>query len=81
MVARFQATPKESHVVAVKRIFRYLKGTLDYGLWYPKGKDFTLIAYSDADWAGCVDDRKSTSGGAFFLRDNLVAWHSKKQDS
>lgn len=81
MVARFQATPKESHVVAVKWIFCYLKGTLDYGLWYPKCKDFTLHAYSDADWAGCVDDRKSTSGGAFFLGSNLVAWHSKKQDS
>ena len=50
-VARFQDAPKENHIVAVKRISRYLKGTLDFGLWYPKGNDLTLIAYSDADWA------------------------------
>jgi hypothetical protein len=55
-VARFQAAPKESHVLAVKRIFRYLKGTKEFGLWYPKGKDLSLIAYIDADWAGCIDD-------------------------
>jgi len=78
MVARFQVSPKETHVTAVKWIFRYLKGTMDYGLWYPKGKDFTVIAFSDAYWVGCVDDRKSTSGGAFYLGDNLVGWHSKK---
>ena len=46
---------------------------MEYGLWYPKGEDFTLVAYSDAYWAGCVDDRKSTSGGAFFLGDNLMS--------
>lgn len=62
MVARFQAAPKESHVQAVKRIFRYLKETIDLGLWYLSKNSFTLKAYSDADWAGCVDDRKSTSG-------------------
>ena len=48
-VARFQAAPKENHIIAVKRIFRYLKGTLDFGLWYPKGNDLTLMAYSDVD--------------------------------
>ena len=61
-----------------KRILRYLKGTMEYGLWYPKGKDFTLIVYLDSDWVGCVDDSKSTGGGAFYLGDRLVAWHSKK---
>ncbi|XXG82895.1 hypothetical protein AAC387_Pa10g0772 [Persea americana] len=81
MVARFQADLREIHVTAVKRIFRYIKGTVEYGLWYPRGKDFILLAYSDADWAGCIDDRKSTSGGAFYLGDKLVAWRSKKQDS
>ena len=81
MVACFQSSPKESHLVALKRILRYLKGTMDYGLWYPKGKGFTLTAYTDADWAGSIDDRKSTSGGAFFLGGSLVAWHSKKQES
>ena len=80
-VARFQASPKESHVLAVKRIFRYLKGTMDYGLWYPKGNELTLVAYTDADWAGSVDDRKSTSGAAFYLGDCLVSWMSKKQSS
>jgi hypothetical protein len=52
----FKQAPKESHVLAVKRIFRYLKGTKEFGLWYPKGKDLSLIAYTDADWAGCIDD-------------------------
>ena len=56
-VARFQESPKESHALAVKRIFRYLKGIEEFGLWYPKGKDLSLIAYTDADWAGCIDDR------------------------
>src|SRR5579862_2258849 len=81
MVARFQSSPTEEHLTAVKRIFRFLKGTMELGLWYPKGKSFTLVAYSDADWAGCIDDRKSTSGGAFYLGERLVAWHIKKQDS
>lgn len=62
-------------------IFRYLKGTLDYGLWYPRTNHFTLIAYIDVDWPGCIDDRKSTSGGTFFLGGRLVSWHSKKQES
>ena len=77
-VARFQAAPKETHIMAVKRIFKYLKGTLDFGLWYPKGNDMTLIAYSDVDWVGCVDDRKSTSGTNLFLGGCLVSWSSKK---
>jgi hypothetical protein len=68
-VERFQATPKETHVMEVKRIFRYLKGTKDYGLWYPKGNDLSLVAYTDADWAGSVDDRRSTSGATFYLGD------------
>jgi hypothetical protein len=81
MVARFQETPKESHVQDVKIIFRYLKGTIDLGLWYPCKDSFTLKAYSDADWEGCVDERKSISGGEFFLGESLVAWISKKQSS
>jgi hypothetical protein len=56
-VARFQAALNESHALAVKRIFRYLKGTKEFGLWYPKGKDLSLMAYTDADWAGCIDDQ------------------------
>ena len=67
MVARFQVGPKESHVHAVKRIFRYLKGTINIGLWYPSKNSFSIKSYLDAYWAGCVDDRKSTSGGSFLL--------------
>lgn len=77
-VARFQATPKETHVLAVKRIFRYLKGTIEFGLWYPKGNKLTLVAYTDADWEGNIDDIKSTSGATFYLGDCLVSWSSKK---
>ncbi|XP_059073099.1 secreted RxLR effector protein 161-like [Cryptomeria japonica] len=80
-VARFQATTKETHVQAIKSIFKYLKGTMDFGLWYPKEKDLTLIAYMDADWVGDVDDRKSTSDGVFFLGKSLVSRLSKKQAS
>jgi hypothetical protein len=78
MVGRYRATPKQSHLLAVKRIFRYLKGTMDYGLWYPMNQNFQLSVYSDVDWDNYVDERKSTSGGAFFLGDSLVSWLSKK---
>eukprot|EP00253_Pinus_taeda_P002979 PITA_02979 len=56
----------------------YLTGTQNYGLWYPRDKDLTLHAYTDADWAGSMDDRKSTSGGAFFMGSRLISWFSKK---
>eukprot|EP00253_Pinus_taeda_P028162 PITA_28162 len=62
IVGRFQANPKETHLQAVKRIFKYLQGTQNYGLWYPRDTNLTLHAYTDTDWAGSVDDRKSTSG-------------------
>ena len=81
LVARFQANPKETHVLAIKRIFRYLKGTTKLGLWYPKGNELTMVAYTDADWVGSIDDRKSTSGVALYLGNCLVAWSSKKQSS
>eukprot|EP00253_Pinus_taeda_P004411 PITA_04411 len=81
IVGRFQANPKEAHLQAIKRIFKYLQGTQNYGLWYPRDTDLTLHAYTDADWAGSVDDRKSTSAGAFFMGSKLVSWFSKKQSS
>ncbi len=81
IVGRFQENPKESHLQAVKRIFKYLQGTQNFGLWYPRDTDLTLHAYTDADWAGSVDDRKSTSGGAFYMGSRLVSWFSKKQSS
>ncbi|KAJ9566782.1 hypothetical protein OSB04_002748 [Centaurea solstitialis] len=77
--ARYQAKPKESHLAAVKRIFRYLKGTPYYGIWYPKGLGFELQAYTDADYGGCNMDRKSTSGHLQFLGNKLVSWAFKKQ--
>ncbi|KAJ9567318.1 hypothetical protein OSB04_003284 [Centaurea solstitialis] len=78
--ARFQATPKESHLAAVKRILRYLKGTPELGLWYPKDSSFELISFTDSDYGGCKLDRKSTSGSCQFLGDKLVSWTSKKQN-
>ena len=81
LCARFQAMPREPHLIAVKRIFRYLKGNPDLGLWYPRESDFNLIGYSDADFAGCKVDRKSTTGSCQFLGDILVSWSSKKQKS
>jgi hypothetical protein len=81
MCARFQAHPKEIHLRAVKRILRYLVHTPKFGLWYPKGSSFDLLGYSDADWAGCKIDRKSTSGTCQFLWRSLVSWASKKQNS
>ena len=64
--------------MVVKRIMRYLKGTKDYGLYYKKNDRFELRAYTDVDWTSNIDDRKSTSGGAFFLGKRLVSWTSKK---
>jgi hypothetical protein len=81
MCARFQADPKEAHLTAVKRILRYLAYTPKFGLWYPRGSTFDLIGYSDADWAGCKINIKSTSGTCQFLGRSLVSWASKKQNS
>nr|GEX19942.1 hypothetical protein [Tanacetum cinerariifolium] len=79
--ARYQAKQTEKHLTAVIRIFRYLKDTIHMGLWYPKDTGFELTAFSDSDHAGCLDSRKSTSGGIQFLGgDKLVSWSSKKQD-
>ena len=79
--AGYQAASKESHLTAVKRIIRYVNGTPNYGLWYSKDSNACLAGYSNADWVGSVDDRKSTSSGCFYLRNNLVSWMSKKQNS
>ncbi|GJU67510.1 retrovirus-related pol polyprotein from transposon TNT 1-94 [Tanacetum coccineum] len=81
LCARYQLKPTEKHLNAVKRIFRYLKGTINMGFWYSKDADMSLTAYSDADHAGCQDTRRSTSGSAQFLGDKLVSWSSKKQKS
>nr|GEY11044.1 copia protein [Tanacetum cinerariifolium] len=79
LCARYQAKPTEKHLKEVKRIFRYLQGTVNTGLWYTKDFGFELTV-SDADYVGCKDTFKSTSGGAQFLEEKLVSWSSKKQD-
>nr|GEY65956.1 putative copia-type Pol polyprotein [Tanacetum cinerariifolium] len=79
--AHYQAQPTEKQLTAVKRIFQYLKDTIHMGLWYSKDIGFKLTAFLDSDHAGCLDSRKSTSGGIQFLGgDKLVSWSSKKQD-
>ncbi|GJX13253.1 putative ribonuclease H-like domain-containing protein, partial [Tanacetum coccineum] len=77
--SRFQVTPKTSHLHAVKRIFRYLKGKPKPGLWYPRVSSFDLEAYFDSDYAGANLDRKSTTGGCQFLGRRLISWQCKKQ--
>lgn len=71
--SRYQANPKKSHLEAVRRIIWYVKGTVNLGIFYSKGSNGSLDGYYDADWAGSVDDRKSTSGGCFFLGKNMIA--------
>jgi len=79
MCDRFQSNPKESHLSAVKRIIRYLLGTMNIGLWYPKNSTCNLIGYSDSNFGGSKVDRKSTSGTCHFIGSVIVSWHSKKQ--
>nr|GEX92498.1 retrovirus-related Pol polyprotein from transposon TNT 1-94 [Tanacetum cinerariifolium] len=74
--ARYQAHPTEKHLKEVKRIFRYLRGTVNMGLWYTKDSGFELTGFSDADYAGCKNTFKSTSGGAQFLGEKLMSYHS-----
>nr|GEZ30286.1 hypothetical protein [Tanacetum cinerariifolium] len=80
LCARYQAKTIEKHLKEVKRIFRYLQGTVNTGLWYSKDSGFELTGFLDADSAGCKDTFKSTSGEAQFLGEKLVSWSSKKQD-
>lgn len=79
VVSKFCANSTQSHLTAAKRILRYLKGTVNLGLSYKKCADGNLIGYSDADWAGDMDDRHSTSGNVFLLAKRAVSWLSKKE--
>nr|XP_016501945.1 PREDICTED: uncharacterized mitochondrial protein AtMg00810-like [Nicotiana tabacum] len=80
VVSQFMHAPRTTHMHCVKRTFRYLQGTLTYGLTLRAlSPTFMVIAYSDADWAGCPDSRRSTSGFAMFLGSNLISWRAKKQ--
>jgi hypothetical protein len=71
--------PREPHLALIKRVLHYIKGTLDNGLQLHRSSTCDLVAYSDADWASCSDTRRSTSGYAVFLGDNLVSWSLKRQ--
>ncbi|GKB43341.1 retrovirus-related pol polyprotein from transposon TNT 1-94, partial [Tanacetum coccineum] len=81
MCARYQSKPTKKHLEVVKWVFRYLQGTINMGLWYPKDTNMALTAYADTDHACCQDTRRSTSGSAQFLGGKLVSWSSKKQTS
>ena len=73
--------PREPHFQFMKRILRYVRGTLDYGLRLTVSPNSSLTAYSDADWGGCPDSRRSTSGYCVYLGDNLISWSSKRQST
>nr|GEX42169.1 copia protein [Tanacetum cinerariifolium] len=81
MCARYQARPTKKHLHAVKRIFRYLRETVNRVLWYPKDSSIALTAFADADHVGCQDTRRSTSGSLQFLRDRFISWSSKRHKS
>ncbi|KAA0040413.1 putative mitochondrial protein [Cucumis melo var. makuwa] len=74
--AKAKCTPTTTHI----KVFKDNRGTIEFGVWYSFDTTVVLVGYCDADWAGCVEDRKSTSGGCFFLGNNLIAWFSKKQN-
>lgn len=79
LISRFMSCPTQLHMQAAKRILRYLQGTKNYGIWYRKGGNDELLAYTDSDYAGDFYDRKSTSGYVFLIASGAVAWSSKKQ--
>jgi hypothetical protein len=80
-VSIFQVAPKETHVLEVKRTFIYSKGVIDFGLWYPKGNDMTIVTYADANWARSIDDIRSTSGEDLYSSERMVPWLSKNNSS
>lgn len=77
-LSQFLHAPSADHWVACKRLLRYLKGTATVGLKFSKSSSYCLEAFSDADWAGCTDNRRSTGGHCIFFLSNLVIWNSKK---
>ncbi|KAK4408869.1 Retrovirus-related Pol polyprotein from transposon RE1 [Sesamum angolense] len=79
LLSRFMQSPSQVHYAAAKRILRYLRGTKDFGIWYKSTNDAKLLGYTDSDWAGSVDDMKSTSGYTFSLGSGIFSWASKKQ--
>ncbi|KAF2317325.1 hypothetical protein GH714_020179 [Hevea brasiliensis] len=81
LLSRFMQNPSKIHYGAARRVLRYLKGTSSYGLWYSNANNLELCGFSDSDWAGSLDDRKSTSGYVFHLGSSAICWNSKKQPS
>ncbi|XP_034203785.1 secreted RxLR effector protein 161-like [Prunus dulcis] len=81
VVSRFMNDPSNHHFAAVKRILRYVQGTKGYGIKYTQEKESILVGLTDSDWAGAIDDRRSTSGHVFFLGSRVISWSSKKQSS
>src|ERR1044072_8633676 len=81
LCARFQSDPRETHLTAVKIILKYLKGTTNLGLCYRKSREYKLLGYCDADFAGDRIERKSTSRSCKFLGENLISWSSKRQST
>ncbi|XP_074363907.1 secreted RxLR effector protein 161-like [Apium graveolens] len=81
LLSRYMQDPSEVHLGAAKRVLRYIKGTVAYGIKYFKGEELKLIGFCDSDWAGCRDDMKSTTGFVFSFDSGAFSWQSKKQDS
>nr|KYP66220.1 Retrovirus-related Pol polyprotein from transposon TNT 1-94 [Cajanus cajan] len=79
VVSRYMEAPTTTHLKTAKRILRYIKGTTSFGLYYSNSNDYKLVGYSDSDWSGDMDDRKSTSGFVFYMGDTAFTWMSKKQ--
>ena len=79
MISRFMHKPSRHHFGTAKRILQYLASITEYGIWYRKTNDFCLKGFSDSDWAGSIEDRRSTSGSCFVLGSAVVSWSSKKQ--
>ncbi|XP_031256280.1 secreted RxLR effector protein 161-like [Pistacia vera] len=81
ILSRFMSSPSEIHLKATKRVLRYVKGSSELGVWFKRTENLQLIGYSDSDWAGCIDDMRSTSGYVFFINSGAICWLSKKQDT
>lgn len=81
LVSRFMHSPSMHHLGAAKHILRYVRATTSYGIWYRPSTSFNLFGFTDSDWAGAVDDRKSTSGFIFALGSGAISWNSKKQST
>lgn len=80
VLSRYIYSPTKQHLGVGKRVLRYVARTVDFGIWYSKDADFSVIGYSDSDWVGSIDDKKSTFGNVFILGSGAILWCSKKED-